>query len=113
MQFIPLSPLDLSIAALLVVVLAFFSAGMHLGLTRQIVVAGLRTTVQLLLIGFVLKSLFASVHIGWLMLIALVMLLAAGREVMARQKRRFAGWFGFGVGTLSMSISSFSITVLA
>ena len=100
MQFIPLSPLDLSIAALLVVVLAFFSAGMHLGLTRQIVVAGLRTTVQLLLIG-------------WLMLIALVMLLAAGREVMARQKRRFAGWFGFGVGTLSMSISSFSITVLA
>jgi len=113
MQFIPLSPWDLSIAALLVVVLAFFSAGLHLGLTRQIVVAGLRTTVQLLLIGFVLKSLFASVHIGWLMLIALVMLLAAGREVMARQKRRFAGWFGFGVGTLSMSISSFSITVLA
>ena len=113
MQFIPLSPLDLSIAALLVVVLALFSAGMHLGLTRQIVVAGLRTTVQLLLIGLVLKSLFAGVHIGWLTLIALVMLLAAGREVMVRQKRRFAGWFGFGVGTLSMSISSFSITVLA
>jgi putative ABC transport system permease protein len=113
MQFIPLSPLDLSIAALLVVVLALFSAGMHLGLTRQILIAGLRTTVQLWLIGLVLKSLFASVHIGWLTLIALVMLLAAGREVMVRQKRRFAGWFGFGVGTLSMSISSFAITVLA
>ena len=56
MQFIPLSPLDLSLAALLVVVLALFSAGMHLKLARQIVVAGLRTTVQLLLIGLVLKN---------------------------------------------------------
>jgi putative ABC transport system permease protein len=44
---------------------------------------------------------------------ALVMLLAAGREVMGRQKRRFAGWWGFGVGTVSMFVSSFSITLLA
>ena len=43
---------------------------------------------------------------------ALVMLLAAGHEVMGRQKRRFAGWWGFGVGTVSMFVSSFSITLL-
>ncbi|MDY6974130.1 MAG: ABC transporter permease, partial [Thermodesulfobacteriota bacterium] len=42
-----------------------------------------------------------------------VMLLAAGREVWGRQQRRFSGWWGFGVGALSMFISSFSMTVLS
>jgi putative ABC transport system permease protein len=69
--------------------------------------------VQLLLIGFVLKSLFSHVHLGWMALVACVMLLAAGREVMGRQKRRFTGLWGFGLGTLSMFVSSFAITVLA
>ncbi len=41
------------------------------------------------------------------------MLLAAGREVMARQKRRLKGWWGFGVGTSSMFVSSFAVTVAA
>jgi putative ABC transport system permease protein len=41
------------------------------------------------------------------------MLLVAGREVTARQERRFAGWWGYGVGTLSMFISAFTVTVLA
>jgi putative ABC transport system permease protein len=41
------------------------------------------------------------------------MLTVAGREVMVRQRRRFVGWWGFGVGTLSMFVSSFSVTVLA
>ena len=113
MGVISLTPVDLSIAALLVAALAVLSVRMKLDLTRQIIVAGIRTTVQLLLIGFVLESLFAHVRLGWLILIALVMLAAAGREVMYRQKRKFFGWFGFGVGTLSMSISSFSITILA
>jgi putative ABC transport system permease protein len=113
MQIIPLTPLDLSLAAVLVVAVALLSRRMGLGLTRQILVAALRTTVQLLLIGLVLKALFAHVHLGWLSLMALVMLTAAGREVMSRQKRRFAGFWGFGLGTLSMCLSSFSITVIA
>lgn len=113
MQVISLSPYDLSVAAILVAGLALLSVRMKLGLGRQIIIAGLRTTVQLFLIGLVLKSLFTHVHYGWITLIAFVMLFAAGREVMGRQKRKFSGLFGFGVGTLSMSISSFSITVLA
>jgi putative ABC transport system permease protein len=42
-----------------------------------------------------------------------VMLTVAGREVMVRQQRCFVGWWGFGVGTLSMFVSSFAVTVLA
>ena len=113
MTIISLTPLDLSIAAVLVIALSLLSMRMKLGLSRQIIIAGLRTTVQLLLIGLVLKSLFAYMHLGWITFIAIFMLTVASREVMNRQKRRFAGWWGFGVGTISMSVSSFSITVLA
>jgi len=113
MKVIELTSLDLSIAALLVLALAILSMQMKLGLTRQIIVAGIRTTVQLLLIGYVLKALFDYVNIFWLMLVSFIMLIAAGREVMSRQKRKFTGVWGFGAGTISMFISSFSITVLA
>jgi len=113
MDVISLTSVDLSIAAFLVVVLAILSMRMKLGLTRQIIVAAIRTTVQLLLIGFVLKALFDYVNIVWLMLISFIMLIAAGREVMSRQKRKFSGLWGLGAGTVSMFISSFSITVLA
>ena len=113
MEIIPLSPLDLSIAGLLMVTLALLSLSMRLRLERQILVAAARTTVQLLLVGLVLKAIFSHVHLGWIGLMAGVMLLAAGREVMGRQKRRFTGWRGFGIGTLSMCLSSFTITVLA
>ncbi len=113
MDIIPLTPFDLSLAALLMAALALLSLRMKLRLERQILVAAARTTIQLLLVGLVLKAIFSNVHLGWIALMAAVMLLAAGREVVGRQKRRFTGWRGFGIGTLSMCISSFTITVLA
>jgi putative ABC transport system permease protein len=113
MKIIPLSPADLSIAAGLVVLLALLTLPMRLGLFRQMLVAALRTVVQLSLVGFVLKALFEHPRPGWIALMAGVMLLAAGREVMYRQKRRFTGFWGGGLGLLSLFVSSFSITVLA
>jgi putative ABC transport system permease protein len=113
MSVISLTPLDLAIAALLVLVLAWLSVRMKLGLGLQILVAATRTTVQLLLIGLVLKAIFEHVHLGWMILIAAVMLLAAGREVLARQKHPLKGGWGFGVGALSMFVSSFAVTLLA
>ncbi|HSM74817.1 MAG TPA: ABC transporter permease, partial [Desulfobacterales bacterium] len=106
MQVVPLSPLDLGLAALLVALLALLSLRMRLDLAGQIVIAAVRTTIQLLLVGLVLRTVFAQVNPLWIGLMALVMLLAAGHEVMGRQKRRFAGWWGFGVGTVSMFVSS-------
>ncbi len=111
MSIIALTPWDLSLAAALVVALAAITGWMGLGLTRGFLVAGVRTTVQLLLVGLVLKAVFANAQPLWIALIALFMLLVAGGEVMSRQKRRFAGWWGYGMGSLSMFISAFSITV--
>ena len=110
---IRLSATDLGLAAALVLVLATVSLPIHRNLSRQIMVAALRTTVQLLLIGLVLKVLFQHADFVWVLLMASIMVLVAGREVMSRQERRFSGWWGFGVGAVSMFLSSFSVTLFA
>jgi putative ABC transport system permease protein len=108
-----LSPTDLSLAALLVIALALASRRMGLDLGGQILVAALRTTIQLCLVGLVLKVVFSSIHPLWIAVMAAVMLIAAAREVMARQKRRFSGWWGVGMGGGAMFVSSFAITTLS
>lgn len=113
MTLVKLSAVDLSLASGLILLLAVLSWLMHLGLVRSLIVAALRTTVQLLLIGLVLEALFSNVNPGWMALVSTIMLLSAGREVMGRQKRRFKGWWGFGLGTFSMFVSSFAVTTLA
>ena len=113
MNVISLSPFDLSMAALLVLVLAFISIILKLGLASRILIAAVRTVVQLLLIGLVLKALFAQVNLFYVAVLSIFMLLVAGREVMSRQQRRFGGLWGYGLGTLSMFISSFTLTVYA
>jgi putative ABC transport system permease protein len=112
MTMIHLSAIDLSLAALLVLAVAALSWHMQLGLAGRLLIAATRTVVQLLLIGLVLKALFSHVDLLWVAGMAMVMLLAAGREVMARQQRRFTGWWGFGMGTGAMFVSSFSIAVI-
>jgi putative ABC transport system permease protein len=65
MNVIALSPLDLSIAAALVVALAVLTARIGMGLSRSLLIAGARTVVQLLLIGLVLKALFENAQLYW------------------------------------------------
>lgn len=112
MNVITLSPFDLSLAALLLLILAGLSLWLQLGVTRQLLIAGLRTTVQLLLIGVVLNALFKNVNLLYMAAVACIMLLLAGREVMARQTHRFSGVWGFGMGTVSMFASTFVVTLL-
>ncbi|MCG7872921.1 MAG: iron export ABC transporter permease subunit FetB [Candidatus Thiodiazotropha lotti] len=113
MNLILLTPLDLAIAATLVVALALISLRLSLGIEGKLLIAALRTVIQLSLLGLVLKFLFVQSHPLLISALAMFMLFVAGYEVMARQQRRFSGIWGFGVGTLSMFISSFSVTILA
>jgi putative ABC transport system permease protein len=62
--------------------------------------------------ALVLELLFANVSLLWVALLSVVMLAVAGREAMARQRRPFGGWWGYGLGTVSMFVSSFAVTVL-
>ncbi len=113
MELIQLGVVDLALAATLVLALAALSMGLSLGIERKLLIAATRTVVQLSLLGLVLKILFAQSHPVLIGMLTLFMLLVAGYEVMARQQRRFTGIWGMGVGTLSMFISSFSVTLLA
>ena len=113
MELIPLTPWDLAIAAALVLLLALLSWLLRLGVGRRLLIAAARSTVQLMLLGVILKTLFAQTSLLLLGLMALVMLGVAGYEVMARQQRRFRGIWGYGLGTVSMFVSSFTITFLA
>ena len=110
---VELSVVDLMIAATLVLLLALLSLRLQSNISQQLIIASIRTAVELTLIGLVLKVLFANASLGWVMLLSIVMLLVAGREVMARQERRFTGWWGYAVGTFSMFLSSFAVTVFA
>ena len=59
-QAIPLTAFDLALAAFLLVINGGLSLWLGLGITRSLVIAAVRMTVQLLLVGLVLKALFAQ-----------------------------------------------------
>ncbi|MBQ0747771.1 MAG: iron export ABC transporter permease subunit FetB [Marinobacter sp.] len=113
MEVIDLAWWKLGLAALLVLALAATGHLSRLGITRSLLIAAIRTVIQLALIGLVLEALFASSAFYWIALLATIMLLVAGREVVARQSRRLRGWWAFGIGTGAMFVSSFTVTVLA
>jgi len=113
MSLIQLGPWDLTIAAGLVLLLALMSWRLRLGVERQVLIAAVRSTVQLALLGLVLKVLFELESLPWIGALTLFMLTVAGWEVMARQTRRYRGLWGMAIGTLSMFLSSFSVTLLA
>ena len=112
MNVIPLGVFELSLASMLVLLLAWLSFHTRLEIERPLLIAALRTTVQLSLIGVVLNTVFASINFWLVMLVWVLMLSAAGYEVMARQKVRVKGPGRFFIGASSMLVSSFSIMVL-
>lgn len=117
MGMIALTPFDLFLGASLIIALALLSWREQLGLTRSILIAALRTTLQLLLIGWLLKLLFQQLNPIWIGVMATVMVLVAGYEIQQRQKHRFKGYWGYGLGLFSVFISSvtlalFSLTVI-
>ncbi|MGC2853891.1 ABC transporter permease [Novispirillum sp. DQ9] len=104
---------DLALASVLLLLNAGLSLALSLGAGRQLLVAGARMVAQLLLMALVLEWLFTHHAPAWTALAAVVMVLFAGREVMARQDRRLAGWWAYGVGTGAMLLASFLVTLFA
>jgi len=103
---------QLALAALLVIALAACTFLARLGVGKSLLIAATRTAIQLTLVGLVLEALFSVGSLHWVALMGIGMLLLAGREVVARQKYTLRGGWSFGIGTLSMFISAFAVTVL-
>lgn len=112
MNSIELSPWQLSGAASLLVLMAACAHWQRIQIAKATTIAAIRMALQLCLLGLVLETVFTTKDWGWVALIAIAMLLAAGREVVARQERKLSGWWGFSIGTTSMFVSSFAICLL-
>lgn len=104
---------SLALAASLVFVNAALSIALQLGLARTLLVGAARALIQLSLVGMVLKTVF-TLNSPWLVLaVVLFMLASAGREIHARQKRRLAGWWSFGIGSATSTLALLITGMLA
>ena len=113
MNTISLTPADLLSAAAMLLLLAISSWLLNLNIARRLLISALRMAVQLLLVGMVLRWLFAASGFLPVFLMSAVMLLAAGREIWARQSRPIAGSQGYLLSTSAVAVSNFSVTFIA
>lgn len=111
--YIALTYWDLVFAALFLALNGLLSLLLNLGLERQLLIAASRMIVQLLLVGLLLKAIFAAGSFWLTLLIALTMSAFAGREIWARQERKLRGIWGFGIGAGAMMFAGILITVIA
>ncbi len=98
MSLIPLAPVDLALAALLLVLNGAISIAFGLRLERSLAIAAARMMVQLAAVGFVLKFVFEQTSPAWTGIMALIMVLVAGIELVQQQERRPKAWLAYGLG---------------
>ncbi len=113
MNFVDLSVWDVAAVSGFVLVNGLLSVWLSLGIARQLLVAAVRMVVQLAAVGALLTLLFDVASLPWTLAMGLVMVLFAGREIMARQTRRITGWWGYGLGTATMSVGATMVTLVA
>ena len=101
----------ISLACVLIIILALTTWRADLRLARPLLIASVRLIIQLSLVGLILEYVFEINNLLLVVLIALAMLLVAGREVSVRQKYRVSGRWSYGIGTCSMFVSSFAVSI--
>jgi putative ABC transport system permease protein len=111
MSTIELDLIDVSIALVPVALLAIVLYFLRLQLSRSLVIATIRLVVQLSLVGLVLKFVFTQSSPWLIGLMSLIMLSVASYEIMARQKYRLRGAGSIRVGSITLMISSFALTI--
>jgi putative ABC transport system permease protein len=82
-----LSPTDIAIAAVLIVFDGVLSILLHLRLHRQLAIAAMRMVGQLVLIGFIMRAVFAIASPLLTLAMILAMVLIAGNEVASRPEQ--------------------------
>lgn len=110
-EYVELSFWQLGIATALILICGVISLALRLGLEWRLLVASVRTVVQLLLIGLVLEHIFGLQHWGLVVVLLLTMTLVAGIAAVRRTSRRYTGiWFD---SIVSMWASSWLVTGIA
>ena len=113
MTALMITPLQLGITALLVVLCAALSLILALGVQRQLLIAALRMTAQLLIVGLFLRQIFALSSAWPTGLVICAMLAAATIEVGARQERRLRGIWHYLIGGAPIVVVTLGVALLA
>jgi putative ABC transport system permease protein len=108
-----LTPFDIAIAAMLIVIDGVLSIVLRLELHWQLLLATTRLVVQLVLVGFILRFVFALASPLATLAVVLVMVALAGREVAARPEQRLGRFGNFAVGGGAVFIATFLTATLA
>jgi putative ABC transport system permease protein len=89
-EYIELGGWQLAVATSLILISAAISLALRLGLERRLIVASVRTVVQLLLVGLVLRWVFSA---AWYFVLAMMlfMTVVAGLSAVRRTERRYRG----------------------
>ena len=102
-SLIQLNVADLALATGLILVAGIVSLTLRLRLERKLAVASLRTVVQLLLVGYVIRWVFHIDRVHVILAVVAIMVLAATRAATQRPSRTFRGvWWRAGL-TLALS----------
>jgi putative ABC transport system permease protein len=104
---------DLVIASLLIVADGVLSVALGLHLHWQLGWAATRMVVQLLLIGLVLREVFALASPALTLLVVLLMVAMAAREVAARPEQRLGRFGNYAVGATAVAFATFLTAILA
>lgn len=111
-SFISLEWYDLVFASLLVLIAGCVSFGLGLRLEKRLAIASIRTVVQLVLIGYVLRWVFDAGHPAVVTGIMLFMILVAAHEAVRRPTRTIPGARQRAFATLVLSglLTTFAVT---
>lgn len=111
MTYVPLSYWDLVLSAMLLIANGAISWAFRLGLEKSLAIAAARMVVQLALIGIVLKFIFAQASPIWTLVFALIMVVAAGVEIVTRLNRRLPAWPLMGLSSSTLLFVGTFVTV--
>jgi putative ABC transport system permease protein len=108
MDIVPIGWIELGLATVFVVVTGMISVAMSLGLVKNLLIATLRTYVQLFLLGFILVWIFAHNHPWVVFPIFFLMIGITAQMALSRIKTQLTGLY---TATLTSTfISSFIVT---
>lgn len=113
MNMVQPSSLDLALAAALLLFEAAISTLLGLRLHGQLLWAAVRMVLQLLLVGLVLRWVFALASPAITLAVAALMIAAATREVLLRPAQGVRGWTGAGLASASVGLASVATVLLA
>ena len=110
---VTLGPLDIALAASLIVIEAALSLLLGLGIHKQVGIASARMVVQLLLVGYALRLVFALASPVLTLLAVTFMALVAAREVAVRPEYRLARAGNYVISLAAVAAVTALTSVLA